>query len=53
MVSVWNKNSDLGEKRGIAHQSAHCGKTDLKVSVQEHLITLMNSPGLRMTFLHV
>jgi hypothetical protein len=33
----------------LSKQSAHCGKTDLKVSVQEHLITLMNSPGLRMT----
>lgn len=30
-------------------QSAHCGKTDWKVSVQEHLITLINAPGLKMT----
>jgi hypothetical protein len=32
------------------HQSAHCGKVDLKVSVQVHLITSMNAPGLKMTF---
>jgi len=30
-------------------QSTHCGKTDWKVSVQEHLITLINAPGLKMT----
>jgi hypothetical protein len=32
------------------HQSAHCGKVDLKVSVQAHLITSMNAPGLKTTF---
>lgn len=32
------------------HQSAHCGKVDLKVSVQVHLITSINAPGLKMTF---
>jgi hypothetical protein len=30
-------------------QSTHCGKTDWKVSVQEHLITSMNAPGLKRT----
>jgi len=30
-------------------QSTHCGKTDWKVSVQEHLITSMNPPGLNRT----
>jgi len=33
----------------FSKQSAHCGKADWKVSVQEHLITLMNAPGLKMT----
>jgi hypothetical protein len=36
--------------RRIAYQSTHCGKVDWKVSVQVHLITLMNAPGLKMTF---
>ncbi len=31
------------------YQSTHCGKTDWKVSVQEHLITSMNAPGLKRT----
>jgi hypothetical protein len=30
-------------------QSTHCGKTDWKVSVQEHLITSRNAPGLKRT----
>jgi len=33
----------------FSKQSAHWGKTDWKVSVQEHLISLMNAPGLNMT----
>lgn len=32
------------------HQSTHCGKTDWKVSAQEHLITSMNAPGLKRTW---
>ena len=31
------------------YQSTHCGKADWKVSVQEHLITSMNAPGLKRT----
>ena len=34
---------------GETYQSTHCGKTDWKVSVQEHLITSMNAPGLKRT----
>jgi len=33
----------------FSKQSTHCGKTDWKVSVQEHLITSMNAPGLKRT----
>jgi len=33
----------------LSKQSAHCGKTDWNVSVQAHLITLMNAPGLKIT----
>ncbi len=42
----------LSPSEGTPHtyQSAHCGKVDWKVSVQEHLITSMNAPGLKMTF---
>jgi hypothetical protein len=32
-----------------AYQSTHCGKTDWKVSVQEHLITSTNALGLKRT----
>jgi hypothetical protein len=34
---------------GKTYQSTHCGKTDWKVSVQEHLITSINAPGLKRT----
>jgi hypothetical protein len=51
------KNKSKGDEVGlsyiyrrIAYQSTHCGKVDWKVSVQVHLITLMNAPGLKMTF---
>jgi len=33
----------------FSKQSTHCGKTDWKVSVQEHLITAMNALGLKRT----
>jgi len=33
----------------FSKQSTHCGKADWKVSVQEHLITSMNAPGLKRT----
>jgi len=59
-TAVWFVCSKLENKRmrwgGIyivgsrTHQSAHCGKADWNVSVQAHLITLMNAPGLKMTF---
>jgi len=35
----------------FSKQSTHCGKADWKVSVQEHLITSMNAPGLKRTAL--
>jgi hypothetical protein len=34
---------------GETHQSTHWGKTDWKVSEQEHLITSINAPGLKRT----
>jgi hypothetical protein len=40
----------LSIKEYRTHQSAHCGKVDLKVSVQVHMITSMKAPGLKMTF---
>lgn len=33
----------------FSKQSTHCGKTDWKVSVQEHSITSRNAPGLKRT----
>jgi hypothetical protein len=45
-----DREDSVYQKNAATHQSAHCGKVDSKVSVQAHLITSMNAPGLKMTF---